>query len=58
MRKPYLMEFRDEVVQVALKREDGLRIADIAKDFGIAESCVGNWLAGAHRRGTEPEAPQ
>lgn len=56
MPKPYPKEFRDEVVRVALDREDGVRIADIAKDFGITESCLGNWLAGARRGGQEPEA--
>jgi transposase len=55
MPKPYPKEFRDEVVRVALNREDGVRIADIAKDFGITESCLGNWLADARRGGKEPE---
>jgi transposase len=56
MPKPYPKEFRDEVVRVALNREDGVRIADIARDFGITESCLGNWLADARRGGKEPEA--
>ena len=42
MPKPYPKEFRDEVVRVALHREDGVRIRDIAADFGITESCLGN----------------
>src|SRR4051794_23383660 len=54
--KPYPKEFRDEVVRVALNREDGVRIRDIAEDFGITESCLGNWLTEARRAGQEPEA--
>ena len=45
MPKPYPKEFRDDVVQVALNREPGVRIKDVAADFGITESCLGNWLA-------------
>lgn len=56
MPKPYPKEFRDEVVRVALNREDGVRIRDIAKDFGITESCLGNWIANARSGGREPEA--
>ena len=56
MPKPYPKEFRDEVVRVALNREDGVRICDIAEDFGITESCLGNWLADARKSGQAPEA--
>jgi transposase-like protein len=49
MPKPYPKEFRDDVVQVALNREPGVRIKDVAADFGITESCLGNWLAQAAR---------
>ena len=35
MPKPYPTEFRDEVGRVALNREEGVRIRDIAEDFGI-----------------------
>jgi len=45
MPKPYPKEFRDDVVRVALNREPGVRIKDVAADFGITESCLGNWLA-------------
>lgn len=45
MPKPYPKKFRDDVVPVALAREPGVRIKDIAADFGITESCLGNWLA-------------
>jgi transposase-like protein len=49
MPKPYPKEFRDDVVRVALNREPGVRIKDIAEDFGITESCLGNWLTQAAR---------
>ncbi len=42
MPKPYPREFRENVVAVA--RQGGAGIAQIAKDFGIAESCLRNWL--------------
>src|SRR5579885_3129261 len=56
MPKPYPRELRDEVVLVALNREPGVRIKDIAKDFGITESCLGNWIAEARRDRQQPEA--
>jgi len=42
MPKPHPREFRDDVVAVARKGEAS--IAQIAKDFGISESCLRNWL--------------
>ncbi len=42
MPKPYPVEFRRDVVAVARKREASL--SQIAKDFGISESCLANWL--------------
>lgn len=42
MPKPYPREFRENVVAVARQGEEG--IAQVAKDFGIAESCLRNWL--------------
>jgi transposase len=42
MPKPYPKEFRDDVVAVARKREAPLN--QIAKDFGISEGCLSNWL--------------
>ena len=45
MPKPHPREFRDDVVAVARKGE--APIAEIAKDFGISESCLRNWLAKA-----------
>ena len=49
MPKPYPQEFRDDVIRVARNREPGVRIADIARDFGISSSCLQNWLPRADR---------
>ena len=49
MPKPYPKEFRDDVVRVARNREPGVRIKDIAGDFGITVSCLTNWLSRADR---------
>jgi transposase-like protein len=55
MPKPYPKEFRDEVVRVARRREPGVRLKDVAHDFGITESCLTNWLSRADRDdGTRP----
>ena len=43
--KPHPKEFRDDVVAVARKGE--APIAEVAKDFGISESCLRNWLSKA-----------
>lgn len=45
MAKPYPKEFRDDVVAIA--RQGHAPIAQIAKDFGISETCLRNWLAKA-----------
>jgi transposase len=45
--KPYPKEFRDDVVTVARNREPGQTIKQIAADFGIAESCLRNWMRAA-----------
>jgi len=42
--KPYPGEFRDDGVNVARRREPGQTIKQIAADFGIAESCLRNWI--------------
>lgn len=44
MPKPYPQEFRDDVVRVARDRRPGEKIAQTAKDFGISESCLTNWM--------------
>ena len=38
MSRPYPREFREDVIRVARNRELGVRIKDIAADFGISES--------------------
>ncbi len=45
MPKPYPQEFRDDVVAVARKGQAPLN--QIAKDFGISEGCLHNWLTKA-----------
>ena len=42
--RPFPKVFRDDVVRVARAREQGQTIKQIATDFGIAESCLRNWL--------------
>jgi transposase-like protein len=42
--KPFPREFRDDVVRVARNREPGQSLKQIATDFGIAESCLRNWM--------------
>jgi len=42
MPKPYPQEFRDDVVAVA--RQGRAPLTQIAKDFGISEGCLSNWL--------------
>ena len=44
-------EFRDDVVCVARAREPGVRLSDIAADFGISESCLNRWLKTADVEG-------
>jgi transposase len=47
--RPYPREFREDVIRVARNREPGVRIKDVAADFGISESCLQNWLTQADR---------
>jgi transposase len=47
--KPYPREFREDVIRVARNREPGVRLKDIATDFGISESCLANWMTQADR---------
>ena len=42
MARPYPKEFRDDVVAVARKGQASL--AQIAKDFGISEGSLANWM--------------
>ena len=45
MPAPHPKEFRDDVVAIARRGEAPVR--QIAKDFGISESCLRNWLHAA-----------
>ena len=42
MPKAFPREFRDDVVAVARKGEAS--VAQVAKDFGVSESCLQRWL--------------
>jgi transposase len=46
MPRPYPREFREAVIRVARSRGPGVRLKDIAEDFGISESCLKSWLVG------------
>ena len=57
MPKPYPKEFRQLQVEVARAREAGTTLKEIAKDFGISQSCLTNWIAIADRQdGSKPAA--
>lgn len=43
-KKPYLKEFRDDVVRVARNREPGVGLDQIAKDFGIHFTTLYDWM--------------
>lgn len=47
MVKAYPEEFRRDVIAVALKGETSVR--QVAKDFGVSESCLARWLRLADR---------
>lgn len=49
MPRAYPKEFRDDVVRVAQQREEGVTVKQVAKDFGVSESCLTNWLTQADR---------
>ena len=44
MPAPYPQEFREDVVRVSRSREDGITIAQIAKDFGVHEMTLHKWI--------------
>ena len=57
MPAPYPQEFRDDVVRVARAREDGVTLAQIAKDFGIHEMTLSKWMRQADiENGEKPGA--
>lgn len=55
MPKPYPKEFREDVVRVARNRDADQTLAQIAKDFGVSESCLTGWMKRADvEDGTKP----
>jgi len=48
MPKAFPYEFRQDVIAVARKGESSM--AQIARDFGISESCLARWLKIADRK--------
>ena len=48
MPKAFTSEFRQDVIAVARKGESSM--AQIARDFGISESCLARWLKIADRQ--------
>ena len=55
MPTPYPKEFRADVVAVA--RQGDKSRAQVARSFGISESCLARWLRMADRDGGTPAAP-
>ena len=55
MPTPYPKEFRRDVVAVA--RQGDQSRAQVARSFGISESCLARWLRIADRDGGTPAAP-
>jgi transposase len=47
MPKTYLREFREDVVRVAQKRDAGVTLEQIAKDFGIHPMTLSTWISTA-----------
>jgi transposase-like protein len=47
MPRPYPREFREDVVRVARDRDAGVTLTQIAKDFGISEQSLLNWIKAA-----------
>ena len=57
MAKQYPQEFRDDVVRVAQRRDTPLN--HIARDFGISEATLHNWLKRAEiEEGVRPGLPE
>ena len=44
MAKRYPKKFRENVVLVAMRRDPGIPIRQIAADFWISEPCLQKWL--------------
>src|SRR5690625_4073070 len=58
MPTPFPKEFRDDVVQVALNRDAGVTLSQIAKDFGIHVGTLDKWMRQARTdAGEQPGVP-
>lgn len=54
-RKKYTQEYKDEAVELVIS--SGRPIAEIARDLGINEGTLGNWVNTAKRSGKLKEKP-
>jgi transposase len=57
MAKIYPKEFREDVVRVARRRE--VPVSQLARDFGVSEATLHNWLKKAEmEEGVRPGLPE
>jgi transposase len=54
-RKKYTQEYKDEAVELVIS--SGRPVAEIARDLGINEATLGNWVATAKKSGKVKEKP-
>ena len=54
MPKAFPKEFREDVIRVY--KDSGTSVAQVAKDFGISESCLKRWLV-IDERQSSPNSP-
>lgn len=51
----YTQQYKDEAVQLVV--DPGRPIAEVARDLGVNEGTLGNWVSKAKRAGTIKEKP-
>lgn len=54
-RKKYTQQYKDEAVQLVV--ESGRPIAEVARDLGLNEGTLGNWVSTAKRAGKVQDKP-
>jgi transposase len=54
-RKKYTLEYRDEAVELVVS--SGRPVAEIARDLGINEATLGNWVNRAKQAGKVKDKP-
>jgi transposase len=54
-RKKYTQEYKDEAVELVVS--SGRPVAEIARDLGINEGTLGNWVQAAKKSGKLKEKP-